>query len=324
MTEQPSPGWAFLVARGRRKGYQSLLMPDFLVQSNEYGALGQLSSGDQPGSAPRISRIDGLAAGDLAVAYVTHRLTPADLAGTPAAGPVTDEFGRPLELLYGVVSRGLDIVGLDDTDLATAQAAALQTYQRFLADESGFVLASGQPFALHSITAPMPARQAAPVPVPVPPQQPPLGLLDHPELIDQPPLRRRPPYIPILAIAAVAVIALIAGITVLGGDDGKISKVDFVAPKTNRVSCDDPVKIQAKVTADKATTIRYHWESDPDLSAEEGNPVVELKIPKGDTIIDTTVDLSEEANPTGLIQSFVIDSANDNTDVDHKYRLTCR
>ncbi|GAA3596559.1 hypothetical protein [Kribbella ginsengisoli] len=320
MTEQPTPGWAFLVARGRRKGYQSLLMPEFLVQGNEYGALGQLSSSDQPGSAPRISRIEGLASGDLALAYVTYRLTPADLAGTPAVGPVTDEFGRPLELLYGVVCRGLDIIGLDDSDLATAHIEALQTYQRFLADESGFVLASAQPFALRSITAPMPVRQ----PAPVPPQQPPLGLLEQPEFIDQPPVRRRPPYVPILAIAAVAVIALIAGISVLGGDDGKISKVDFVAPTTNRISCDSPVKIQAKVTADKATTIQYHWESDPDLSAEEGNSVVELKLPKGDTIIETTVDLSDEANPTGLTQSFVIDSANDNTNVDHRYQLTCR
>ncbi|WP_328330691.1 hypothetical protein OHA70_09415 [Kribbella sp. NBC_00382] len=316
MTEQP--GWAFLVARGRRKGYQSLLMPDFLVQSNEYGVLGQLSSSDQPGSAPRISRIDGLAAGNLTIAYVTHRLTLADLAGTPAVGPVTDEFGRPLELLYGVVCRGVDIVGLDDTDLAIVHAEALQTYQRFLADESGFVLASAQPFALRSITAPIPVRQ----PTPIPPQQ--QTLLEQPELVDQPPLRRRPRYVPILAIAAVAVIALIAAINVLRGDDGKISEVSFVEPTTETVSCDEPVKIQAKVTAEKATTIKYHWESDPDLSAGAGNPVVELKLPKGDTIIETTVDLSAESNRTGLTQNLVIDSSNDDTEGDHTYKLTCK
>ena len=272
------------------------------------------------GSAPRISRIDGLAAGDLAVACVTHRLTPADLAGTPAAGPVTDEFGRPLELLYGVVCRGVDIIGLDDTDLATVQAEALQTYQRFLADESGFVLASAQPFALRSITAPMPVRQ----PTPVPPQQPLLDLPEQPEFIDQPPVRRTPRYVPILAIAAVAVIALIAGITVLRGDDGKISKVSFVEPKTSQVSCDEPIKIQAKVTADDATTIQYHWESEPDLSAGDGNPMVEQKVPKGDTIIETTVDLSGDPNRTGLTQTFVIHSSNDDTDVAHSYLLTCR
>jgi hypothetical protein len=320
VTEQPAPGWAFLVARGRHKGYQSLLMPDFLVRSNEYGAVGQLSSSDQPGSAPRISRIDGLAAGDLTVAYVTHRLAPSDLAGTPAAGPVTDEFGRPLELLYGVVCRGLDIVGLDDTDLATVQAEAVQTYQRFLADESGFVLASAQPFALRSITAPMPVRQ----PTPVPPQQPLLDLPEQPELIDQFPVRRRPRYVPILAIAAVAVIAVIAGITILRGDDGKISKVSFVEPRTSQVACDEPVKIQAKVTAEKATTIQYHWESDPDLSPGDVTPVVERELDEGDTIIETTVDLSGDLNPTGLTQRFVIDSSNDDTDSDHTYLLTCK
>jgi hypothetical protein len=321
VTEQPVPGWAFLVARGRRKGYQSLLMPDFLVQSNEYGALGQLSSSDRPGSPPTISRIGGLAVGDLTVAYVTQRLSPADLAGTPADGPVTDEFGRPLELLYGVVCRGLDIVGLDDTDLATVHAEALQTYQSFLADESGFVLASAQPFVLHSITAPSPVRQ----PTPVPAQQPPLGLLEQPELIDQLPVRRRPRYVPVLAIGAVAVIALIAGITILRGDDGKVTEVSFVEPKTSKVSCDEPVKIQAKVTAEKATTILYHWESDPSVTPpQDGNPVVEQAIRKGDTIIETTVDLSGTHNRTGLTQTFVIDSSNDSTGVEHSYRLTCR
>ncbi len=84
---------------------------------------------------------------------------------------------------------------------------------------------------------------------------------------------------------------------------------------------DRPVKIQAKVTADKATTIRYHWESAPALSAGAENPVAERKIPKGDTIIETTVDLS---NRTGLTQTFVIDSSNDDTEGDHSYTLTCR
>jgi len=52
-----SRGWAFLVARGRRKGYRSVLVPDFLAESNEYGILGETVGGDFPPPARRESRV---------------------------------------------------------------------------------------------------------------------------------------------------------------------------------------------------------------------------------------------------------------------------
>ena len=49
-------GWNFLVARGRQKGYQTLLAPDFLAESNEYGGLGELTGGDVEPPRPERSR----------------------------------------------------------------------------------------------------------------------------------------------------------------------------------------------------------------------------------------------------------------------------
>jgi len=319
VTDHPVHGWAFLVARGRRKGYQSLLMPDFLVQSNEYGVLGQTSSGDFPSEgAPKVSRIGGLAAGDVTYAYVTRRLTPADLEGSPAAGPVTDEFGRPLELLYGFVCRGADILDLDDADLAAVRAEALQTYRRFLADESGFTLVSAQAFVLRSNTAPAQQQQ----PVPVPPQQhslpEPAPLSDAAPAPYPPPVPQRPRYTPVLAGAGVVVVSLIAWLVLIRGGDAKITKVAFVEPSTSEVFCTAPVTLRATVTADAPTTIKYHWKSDLGSSA-----VTPLSIPEGDTTLETTVDLSKQSGTIDLTQTLIIDEPTKTTTT-RKYHLTCK
>lgn len=58
MAAQPvSRGWAFIVARGRRQGYRSVLVPDFLAESKEYGVLGETVGGDFPPPARRESRV---------------------------------------------------------------------------------------------------------------------------------------------------------------------------------------------------------------------------------------------------------------------------
>lgn len=320
MTDHPVRGWAFLVARGRRRGYQSLLMPDFLVQSNEYGVLGQTASGDFPSEgAPKISRLNGLAAGDVTLAYVTRRLTPADLEGSPAAGPVTDEFGRPLDLLYGFVCRGADILNLDEADLAAVRAEALQTYQHFLADESGFALASAHPFVLRSTTAPM----QQPVPEPTPLVNAPASyLLETPAEqatpAHQPPVPRRPTRTPVLAGAGIIVISLIAWLAIIRGGDAKITKVTFIEPSTSAVFCTAPVTLRATVSSDEPTTITYRWKSDRATS----KPVAQ-SIPQGDTILETTVDLTNESGQIALTQSLIIDEPTKTTTT-HTYHLTCR
>lgn len=150
MTEQSvSRDWAFLVARGRRKGYRSVLVPDFLAESDEYGILGETVGGDFPAAgSPRIESVSAPMTGAITLAYQTQRLTYADLdedrlptnntALSHATDDlITDEHGRPLDLLYGFVCRTPRIRETHEADLIAARAEALRAYRRFLADETG-------------------------------------------------------------------------------------------------------------------------------------------------------------------------------------------
>jgi hypothetical protein len=317
----PAYGWAFLVARGRRRGYQSLLMPDFLVQSNEYGVLGQTASGDFPSDgAPKVARVNGPAAGEVTFAYVTERLTPADLEGSPVAGPVTDEFGRPLELLYGFACRGAVVLDIDAADLGTARAEALRTYQRFLADESGFAVVSSQAFALRSQTAP--AQQQQPILEPSPAHDTPAPYLltpaGQPVQVHQRPVPRKSRFAPLLAGAGIVVVSLIAWL-VLIDDDAKITKIGFVEPSAGEVNCAAPVTVRATVSADGPTTIKYHWETNGESSS-----VIERPIDEGDTILEAKLDLrARSGRRVDLTQTLVIDEPTA-ASATHDYHLICK
>jgi hypothetical protein len=177
MTQQQ--GWAFLVARGRYRGYRSILVPDFLATSNEYGLVTESVRGDvDPAGAPRVQRVTAPATGPLTLVYRTRRMTHADLGdGHPTDAPLTDQHGRPLDLLYGFVSRGAVVHEVDEADLRSAQEEALHAYRRFLADENGSGVQASSAFPLRSSTgrATQPARpaprttgtQAAPRPRPL-------------------------------------------------------------------------------------------------------------------------------------------------------------
>jgi len=152
-------GWAFLVARGRHRGYRSILVPDFLAASNEYGLVTESVRGDvDPAGAPRVHRVTAPGSGPLTLVYRTRRVTGADLDhghpdhGHPAGDPPTDEHGRPLDLLYGFVSRGGAVHEVDEADLRSAQEEALHAYRRFLADEDGSGVQTSGAFTLRSRT----------------------------------------------------------------------------------------------------------------------------------------------------------------------------
>ena len=240
-------GWAFLVARGRHRGYRSILVPDFLAETGEYGLLDEVVRGDVPASSgPRIEHLDTPAAGRLTLAYRTSSLTYADLgrerqpAGGDAAkhGPgdiVVDEHGRPLELLYGFVLPAPGLREADEMDLRTAREEALRAYRRFLTDEDSFTVQLSAPFRLLSVVD----RPAEPI---LPPPDPRTG---------PPPPDRRPPDPPItyppgdrrstalklviaavlLAIVAVAAILL----SMLLSDRGDDDETDIDAPRPTAV-----------------------------------------------------------------------------------------
>ncbi|MDQ7911232.1 hypothetical protein RB614_42760 [Phytohabitans sp. ZYX-F-186] len=145
-----SGGWAFLVARGRRQGFRARLVPAVLAEHGLAGLVEENRPADTPaGRATPVTR--------------THRIRPEDV-GSPN---VLDEHGRPLDVSYGFVH--LDpLAEVDEADLATALGQALDTYRRFLADETGFETEVSAPFALRSrsaatrTTARRPLRSAPP------------------------------------------------------------------------------------------------------------------------------------------------------------------
>jgi hypothetical protein len=143
-------GWAFLVARGRQRGYRSILVPDFLLDTAEYGLLTENVRGDvDPAGPPRVEQVTAPATGRLALAYRSRRLLESDL---DAGQPVTDMHGRPLDLLYGFVSRGR-VPAPSEADLAVALGEALAAYRCFLAGEAGFAVRASHAFALRSVAA---------------------------------------------------------------------------------------------------------------------------------------------------------------------------
>jgi hypothetical protein len=147
-------GWAFLVARGRHHGYRSILVPDFIAENRENGYLTENVRSVADGSdRRRIEQIVAPASGQMTLAYHTHRVTHGDLdvADGDAGDLVTDEHGRPLDLLYGFAARGQLFDEADEADLRAAKDEALPAYRRFLADEAGFGTETSQAFSLRSV-----------------------------------------------------------------------------------------------------------------------------------------------------------------------------
>ena len=154
-------GWAFLVARGRRRGYRTILAPAFVADRNEQGVLTEGVRSDVDRS--RVTRVDHVVAptaGPMTLAYRTHRLIRDDLAATARDGDdgkhaaddlVTDDHGRPLDLLYGFVLPARDVDRVDEVDLRVAKDQGLRAYRRFLADEDAFTVQTSQGFPLRSL-----------------------------------------------------------------------------------------------------------------------------------------------------------------------------
>jgi len=155
MADAPK-GWAFLVAAGRRTGYRTVLAPDVLVERGLAGALvAQVGGGGDP-ARPRTIELHGTRdLGRLTATAVAEPLTAGDLEGGSGGEVVSDEHGRPLQLLYGIVagSRLRDTV--PTSDLLRARSEALRSYRRFLDDEDGFGVDASASFAL-AMRAPPP------------------------------------------------------------------------------------------------------------------------------------------------------------------------
>lgn len=240
-------GWPFLVARGRHRGYRTVLAPDFLAERNLQGVLSDSATGNglEPGRA-RTAEVDAPAVGPMTLCFRIERVSAADVNGhLPGDDAIaTDEHGRPLEILYGVVARGRLSGPVHDGDLGAARSQALRSYRRFLEQEDAFDVDASPAFALRGVTAtapsapapPRPTPSASPAPAPTPERRPAIG-----------------------ALATVAVAAVLLMVVVwLGLLRPSPTTVDVPAASAQ---CNaNGVTLSATVSASKATTVTYHWE----------------------------------------------------------------
>jgi len=148
-----SRGWAFLVARGRRTVYRTALAPGSLVEADLQHLLAQ-ATGATAGRA-RLVEAGDARTGQFSIGYRSEQLADGALEaegseGSEGAHALTDEHGRPLEIIYGFVSWDELEEQLESEDLQTARKQALQTYARFLADETAHELEISEPFALRT------------------------------------------------------------------------------------------------------------------------------------------------------------------------------
>jgi hypothetical protein len=306
-------GWTFLVARGRRRGYQSLLVPDFLAQSNEYGVLDQAAGGE----TTKITTIRGLAAGDVVLVYRTERLTDEAL-GSASGEPLTDEFGRPLDLLYGFVVRAAGIGAVDDADFALARNEAIRTYQRFLTDESGFEVETSKAFVLRSALAPPSPVVSQPSPASV---APPTGVVPQPAVAA--PVPASPLVLRNVALVVVLALALSASawFLLLRGGGGPVIDVEIGKLEASTVDCSQPITVQAVITTDDKATVSYHWEST--LTTDSEPISVEFAAAGTKTVQDTVQPTASAGAPLAFTQTLVVDEPN-SKESSRDYTLTCR
>jgi hypothetical protein len=201
--------WPFLVARGRRVGYRVVLAPDFLVRNRQHHLLAEHVGAGPVGPGGRsVVEVPGTGFGPLLATYREEPAAAAELLPGSAPDTLRDRHGRPLELLYGVVTTGPP-EPVDDGDLAEARDAAIEAYRRFLADEEGVDVQPSPPVFAPDAPPPQPqvtagARRAPPVP----PRRP-----------APPPARRRGrAWIATAAALVVVVVAVLVGGRLFAGD----------------------------------------------------------------------------------------------------------
>ena len=254
--------WPFLVARGRREGYRTLLAPEFLVRRDLHEQLAESSPSVPSGTLGR-AELDRAGVGSLRLVYTTEDLTAAMSDGSDQVKPLADEHGRPLEMLYGVVAREPLSEALAADDLQPARAEALDTYRSFLAGEKGFPVMSSRPY-------PLPRGATAPTPPPAPHGVPRVNQC------------RRAPRQRVLAITlsvlVLAIAAVAIGRVLAGNPPPTVHIVSVSSSPTDGFGCQgaSALRFQAVVTTSRSTRLRYRWVSVGDTAAPDAGGTVRI------------------------------------------------
>jgi hypothetical protein len=157
-------GWAFLVARGRYTGYQTVLLPAVLAGGPAEGILNDHVRAGAPDGPPTVTHLHHPVTGDLTVVHRSHRLQHGDIdadAGEPHDA-ATDQDGRWLDMAYGFIGRATTVHTIDEHDLRNARAQALVAYRDLLDDEDAFTARVSPGFVLRSTMDKAPPARGTP------------------------------------------------------------------------------------------------------------------------------------------------------------------
>jgi hypothetical protein len=251
-------GWPFLVARGRRAGYRSLLVPPGLTDRGSLLADALSGDGLAPGSV-RTRTVDVSDVGPVLCTYRVERLDGSAGLGEPSE--LRDEHGRPLEILYGVAcvtSTEPHVVQVDHHALDLARTAALSTYARLLADEGAFRPEESRAVQLRSTPVP---RDAEPVPTPVRPVGAAAGATPRPATA--PPRTGLPSWLLPAAVGLlVVVVAAVAWKVLLAPSQNVLTTVEATATPYGVTTCgtDASVLLSGVLASRADADVVYHWQ----------------------------------------------------------------
>ncbi|MEV0598573.1 hypothetical protein AB0I82_04620 [Streptomyces sp. NPDC050315] len=162
--------WPFLVARGRKVGQRTLLVPGFLSERNLSGLLRDAITGSltQDGES-RHAEAPLPGGGRIVLSYRIVQASPPGADGVV----LRDRSGRPIELAYGVVVTGGSgaraRMSVADADLPGLRPMVLDVFARFLEDERAFPPAVSArvtvaELAAGTVPVPEPGQAAEPAP----------------------------------------------------------------------------------------------------------------------------------------------------------------
>lgn len=229
-------------------------------------------------------------AGIVAALSRTHRLTWRDVDGGTTAesgqgdGLVTDEHGRPLELLYGFICRAGGIREVHEDDFKEALEQSLQAYRRFLADEDR-PFEQSRAFPMRTLpsyvtapTATVPSASAERPPR-IPSEGPPMRVPSN-NVSGTEHRRRRWMTVKAVAVLGIAAVITLLVVARLGGE-GSVTRVVATAdPMRGEVNCSQPVSItvHVEIYTDGMATVR--WAAGPE--GEEPTPQPDLTFNQAD------------------------------------------
>jgi hypothetical protein len=251
--------WPFLIARGRLRDYRTVLLPGVLTDPAAASALADALPIGEPGGAPRTTTVDERRLGALRVTAQTAVLSPDDVGSPPGSAPfVTDDHGRPLVYLFGLLSAAGAAGRPDERHLALARDDALRAYREFLADEAGFQPVRSGPVDVPSAAAPTataPRSHRGPAAGPTTPRS----------VLPSGPSRapHRGPKPRVLVGLAVALVLLVVAVLALrpGGSSLQDLRVAVGPAEPRPPACSD-LRLSVTVTLAEEQVVTFRWTSD--------------------------------------------------------------